>query len=79
MVLANAAVRATAGKPDMDGATKKSPVGFMHVGDLAFDLQLPESNVSKNDMPSMLKHSDAVRLQEGPTAKPHSLLSLPQV
>ena len=44
---------ANAGKPDVGGAAKdaakKTPFGFMNMGDLAFDL--PGSNVSKNDLP----------------------------
>ena len=48
-----------AGKPDVAGAAKdalkKSPLGFMHVGDLAFDLNLPGSNVKKTDLPEGVK------------------------
>ena len=47
---------ADAGKPDVKGAAekavKKSPLGFMNVGELAFDLNLPGSNVKKTDLPS---------------------------
>ncbi len=46
---------ADAGKPDVKGAAekavKKSPLGFMNVGDLAFELNLPGSNVKKTDLP----------------------------
>ena len=39
-------------KEDAKQAAKKSPLGFMHVGDLAFDLpSLPGSNVKKTDLP----------------------------
>jgi len=47
---------ADAGKPDVKGAAekavKKSPLGFMNVGDLAFELNLPGSNVKKTDLPN---------------------------
>ncbi len=47
---------ADAGKPDVKGAAekaiKKSPLGFMNVGDLAFELNLPGSNVKKSDLPN---------------------------
>jgi len=72
---------ADAGKPDVKGAAekavKKSPLGFMNVGELAFDL--PGSNVSKDDLPNNVKPGDAAGLPKGPTAKPPSLPSLPKV
>ena len=44
---------ANAGKPDVGSAAKdaakKTPFGYMNVGDLAFDL--PGSNVKKTDLP----------------------------
>lgn len=44
---------ANAGKPDIGGAAKdaakKTPFGYMNIGDLAFDL--PGSNVQKSDLP----------------------------
>ena len=44
---------ANAGKPDVGSAAKdaakKTPCGYMNVGDLAFDL--PGSNVKKTDLP----------------------------
>ena len=47
---------ADAGKPDVKGAAekaiKKSPLGFMNVGDLAFELNLPGSSVKKSDLPN---------------------------
>ena len=46
---------ADGGKPDVKGladkAVKKSPLGFLQVGDLAFDFNLPGSNVKKTDLP----------------------------
>jgi len=72
---------ADAGKPDVKGAAekavKKSPLGFMNVGELAFDL--PGSGVSKDDLPNNVKPGDAAGLPEGPTAKPPSLPNLPKV
>ena len=72
---------ADAGKPDVKGAAekavKKSPLGFMNVGELAFDL--PGSGVSKDDMPNGVKPGDAAGLPKGPTAKPPSAPSLPKV
>ena len=72
---------ADAGKPDVKGAAekavKKSPLGFMNVGELAFDL--PGSNVSKDDLPNNVKPGDAAGLPKGPTAKPPSLPNLPKV
>ena len=72
---------ANAGKPDVAGAAKdavkKGPLGFINMGDLAFDL--PGSNVTKDDIPNKLKPSEAKGLPEGPTAKPPSLPSLPKV
>ncbi len=72
---------ADAGKPDVKGAAekavKKSPLGFMNVGELAFDL--PGSNVSKDDLPNNVKPGDAAGLPKGPTAKPPTLPSLPKV
>ena len=72
---------ANAGKPDVAGAAKdaakKTPFGFINVGDLAFDL--PGSNVSKDDMPNGVKPGDAQGLPDGPTAKPPSAPSLPKV
>ena len=72
---------ADAGKPDVGGAAKdaakKTPFGFMNVGDLAFDL--PGSNVSKDDLPNNVKPGDAAGLPKGPTAKPPSGPSLPKV
>ncbi|KAL3160430.1 hypothetical protein ABBQ32_010752 [Trebouxia sp. C0010 RCD-2024] len=72
---------ANAGKPDVAGAAKqaakKSPLGFINMGDLAFDL--PGSNVSKDDLPNKVKPSEAKGLPEGPTAKPPSLPSLPKL
>ena len=58
-------------------AVKKSPLGFMNVGELAFDL--PGSGVSKDDMPNGVKPGDAAGLPKGPTAKPPSAPSLPKV
>ena len=70
-----------AGKPDVGGAAKeaakKSPLGFMNMGDLALDL--PGSNVSKGDLPNDVKPGDAAGLPKGPTAKPPSGPSLPKV
>ncbi len=72
---------ADAGKPDVKGAAekaiKKSPLGFMNVGELAFDL--PGSNVSKDDLPNNVKPGDAAGLPKGPTAQPPSLPNLPKV
>ena len=72
---------AGAGKPDVKGladkAVKKSPLGFMHVGDLAFDL--PGSGVSKDDLPNNVKPGDAAGLPKGVTAKPPSFPNLPKV
>ena len=72
---------ANAGKPDVAGAAKdavkKGPLGFINMGDLAFDL--PGANVTKDDIPNKLKPSEAKGLPEGPTAKPPSLPSLPKV
>ena len=72
---------ANAGKPDVGGAAKdaakKTPFGFMNMGDLAFDL--PGSNVSKDDLPNNVKPGDAAGLPKGPTAKPPSGPSLPKV
>jgi len=72
---------ADAGKPDVKGAAekavKKSPLGFMNVGELAFDL--PGSGVSKDDLPNNVKPGDAAGLPKGPTAKPPSLPNLPKV
>jgi len=72
---------ANAGKPDVKGAAdkavKKSPLGFMNVGELAFDL--PGSGVSKDNMPNGVKPGDAAGLPKGPTAKPPSAPSLPKV
>ncbi len=72
---------ADAGKPDVKGAAekavKKSPLGFMNVGELAFDL--PGSGVSKDDLPNNVKPGDAAGLPKGPTAKPPTLPSLPKV
>jgi len=64
-------------KEDAKQAAKKSPLGFMNVGELAFDL--PGSGVSKDDLPNNVKPGDAAGLPEGPTAKPPSLPSLPKV
>ena len=58
-------------------ATKKTPFGYMNMGDLAFDL--PGSNVSKDDLPNNVKPGDAAGLPKGPTAKPPSGPSLPKV
>ena len=58
-------------------AAKKTPFGFMNVGDVAFDL--PGSNVSKDDLPNNVKPGDAAGLPKGPTAKPPSGPSLPKV
>ena len=58
-------------------AVKKSPLGFMNVGELAFDL--PGSGVSKDDLPNNVKPGDAAGLPKGPTAKPPSLPNLPKV
>ncbi len=72
---------ADAGKPDVKGAAekavKKSPLGFMNVGELSFDL--PGSGVSKDDLPNNVKPGDAAGLPKGLTAKPPSLPSLPKV
>ena len=72
---------ADAGKPDVKGAAekavKKSPLGFMNVGELAFDL--PGSGVSKDDLPNNVKPGDAAGLPKGPTAKPPTLPNLPKV
>ncbi len=72
---------ADAGKPDVKGAAekavKKSPLGFMNVGELAFEL--PGSGVSKDDLPNNVKPGDAAGLPKGPTAKPPSLPNLPKV
>ena len=72
---------ANAGKPDVGGAAKdaakKTPFGFINVGDLAFDL--PGSNTSKDDLPNNVKPGDAAGLPKGPTAKPPSGPSLPKV
>ena len=58
-------------------ATKKTPFGFMNMGDLALDL--PGSNVSKDKLPNNVKPGDAAGLPKGPTAKPPSSPSLPKV
>ena len=72
---------ANAGKPDVGAAAKdagkKTPLGYMNMGDLAFDL--PGSNVSKDDLPNNVKPGDAAGLPKGPTAKPPSGPSLPKV
>ena len=72
---------ASAGKPDVGGAAKdaakKTPLGFINVGDLALDL--PGSNVSKDTLPNNVKPGDAAGLPKGPTAKPPSSPSLPKV
>ena len=72
---------ANSGGPDVKGladkAAKKSPLGFMHVGELAFDL--PGSGVSKDDLPNNVKPGDAAGLPKEATAKPPSLPSLPKV
>ncbi len=72
---------ANAGKPDVKGAAdkavKKSPLGFMQVEELAFDL--PGSGVSKDDLPNNVKPGDAQGLPKAPTAKPPSAPSLPKV
>ena len=52
-------------------AGKKTPFGFMNMGELAFDL--PGSNVSKDDLPNNVKPGDAAGLPKGPTAKPPSI------
>ena len=52
-------------------ASKKTPLGFMNIGDLAFDL--PGSGVSKDDLPNNVKPGDAQGLPKGPTAKPPSV------
>ena len=66
---------ANAGKPDVGAAAKdaakKTPFGYMHMGDLAFDL--PGSNVTKDDLPNNVKPSEAKGLPDGPTAKPPNL------
>ena len=64
-------------KEDAKQAAKNSPLGFINVGDLAFDL--PGSNVSKDDLPNNVKSSEAKGLPDGPTAKPPSLPNLPKV
>ena len=64
-------------KEDAKQAAKKSPLGFMNVGDLAFNL--PGSNVTKDDLPNNVKPGDAAGLPKGPTAKPPSAPSLPKV
>jgi len=64
-------------KEDAKQAAKKSPLGFMNVGELAFDL--PGSGVSKDDLPNNVKPGDAAGLPKGPTAKPPSLPNLPKV
>ena len=72
---------ANAGKPDVAGAAKqavkKSPLGFMNVGDFAFDL--PGSNVSKDDLPNNVKPLEAKGLKDAPPNKAPSLPPLPQV
>ena len=72
---------ANSGGPDVKGladeAAKKSPLGFMNIGELAFDL--PGSGVSKDDLPNNVKPGDAAGLPKGPTAKPPSLPNLPKV
>ena len=72
---------ANAGKPDVGGAVKdaakKTPFGFINIGDVAFDL--PGSNTSKDDLPNNVKPGDAAGLPKGPTAKPPSGPSLPKV
>ncbi len=73
--------KAGSNTPDVKGAAekaiKKSPLGFMNVGELAFDL--PGSGVSKDDLPNNVKPGDAAGLPKGPTAKPPSLPNLPKV
>ena len=64
-------------KEDAKQAAKKSPLGFMNVGDLAFDL--PGSGVSKDDLPNNVKPGDAAGLPKQATAKPPSLPNLPKV
>ena len=72
---------ANAGKPDVAGAAKqaakKSPLGFMNVGDFAFDL--PGSGVSKDDLPNNVKPLEAKGLKDAPPNKAPSLPPLPQV
>ena len=73
--------KAGSNTPDVKGAAekaiKKSPLGFMNVGDLAFDLL--GSGVSKDDLPNNVKPGDAAGLPKGLTAKPPTLPSLPKV
>lgn len=72
---------ANSGGPDVKGAAekaaKKSPFGYMHVGELAFDLNLPGSNVKKTDLPNGVKPGDAAGLPKGPTAEPPSTPDAP--
>ena len=72
---------ADAGKPDMGGAAKgvaqMTPGGFRNVRDLACDL--PESSVSKDDLPDNVKPGEAAGLPRGATAKPPNNPSLPKV
>ena len=67
-----AAGKADSKTPDVKGLANKlkNPLGYMRVGDLAFDL--PGSNVSKDDLPNNVKPGDAAGLPKGPTAKPPS-------
>ena len=69
-----AASKADSKTPDVkdiaDKAKKSLPFGYMHMGDLAFDL--PGSGVSKDDLPNNVKPGDAAGLPKGPTAKPPS-------
>ena len=64
-------------KEDAKQAAKKSPLGFMNVGDFAFDL--PGSGVSKDDLPNNVKPLEAKGLKDAPPNKTPSLPPLPQV
>ena len=64
-------------KEDAKQAAKKSPLGFMNVGDFAFDL--PGSGVSKDDLPNNVKPLEAKGLKDAPPNKAPSLPPLPQV
>ena len=72
---------ADAGKPDVKGAAekavKKSPLGFMNIGELAFDLNLPGSNVKKTDLPNGPKPFDAGEVATPNLPSTDDLPSLP--
>ena len=69
-----------AGKPDVAGAAKdalkKSPLGFMQVGDVAAAIP---GGANDKDAFTAPKPGEAKGLPKGPTATPPKLPSLPKV